>query len=250
MDLSLKDKKVLVTGGSRGIGKAIAAKFVEEGAQVGIIARSQDELEQTGWEIGATIYPGDISNQQERVRIFNTYLNDVKRIDVLVNNAGASYGASVMDTDLKRFEEAMQLNFHAAVHFSKLAAEKMKDHQWGSIINISSIYGREAGGIPAYNASKAALISFTKAFSTEAIKHNIRVNGIAPGAIFHLNKAWKKRLEDKKSMEQYVKNRIPAGRFGTPEEIANVAVFLASDKASWIVGVNLNVDGGQSHLNF
>jgi len=251
MDLLLKGKKVLVTGGSRGIGKAIAAKFIEEGARVGIIARSQAELEKTRQELGISIYKGDIANHQERIRLFRHFLDDFKGIDVLVNNAGASYGSTVMDTELNLFEASMQLNYLAPVHLSQMAAEKMKDQKSGAILNISSIYGREAGGQPTYNAAKAALISFTKAFSREAIKHNIRVNGIAPGAIFHLNEVWKLRLvEDPEYLENYVKNRIPAGRFGTPEEIGNVAVFLASEKSSWIVGATINVDGGQSHMNF
>jgi len=145
----------------------------------------------------------------------------------------------------------MHLNYLSAVHFSQMAAKEMKKIGGGSIINISSIYGRESGGKITYNTSKAALISFTKGFADEMIKEGIRVNGIAPGSILHPTGNWQKRMdENPEKIRMFVEQEIPAGRFGTVEEIANVAVFLASEKASWIVGATINVDGGQSRSNF
>jgi 3-oxoacyl-[acyl-carrier protein] reductase len=128
----------------------------------------------------------------------------------------------------------------------------MRSNGSGAIVNISSIYGREAGGNPSYNASKAALISFTKSCSSEFIKDCIRVNGVAPGATFHPNQVWSKRLEkDPNFLNNYVANhKIPGGRLGKPDEIAAVVVFLASTRASWVVGSTINVDGGQSHMNY
>jgi 3-oxoacyl-[acyl-carrier protein] reductase len=132
-----------------------------------------------------------------------------------------------------------------------LAAQHMKKSRSGSIINITSIYGRESGGKVTYNNAKSALISFTKSLADEVISYGIRVNSIAPGSILHETGNWKKRLEENpEQIKELIKNEIPAGRFGTPEEIANVAAFLASDKASWIVGASINVDGGQSRMNF
>ncbi len=251
MDLNLRGKRVLVTGGSRGIGKAIASAFIKEQSIVGIAARNMDELLKAKKELGADIFQTDLNSESEREDLIASFINRYNGIDILINNAGASHGDTVMNTSLQEFEAAMQLNFISAVHLSQLAAYYMKLNGAGSIINIASIYGREAGGYPTYNASKAALISFTKSFSTEIIKDNIRVNGIAPGAVFHPNKTWLKRLQkDPDFIKNYSKSRIPAGRLGRPEEIANVAVFLASEKSSWIVGSTINVDGGQSHLNF
>lgn len=252
MDLDLKGKKVLVTGASRGIGKAIAAAFIGEQAQVGIAARTQTELLKVQRELGVEVFQADLSLISDRERLMTEFVTCFNGIDILINNAGASHGGSIMNTSTKVFEEAMALNFMAAVHMSQLAAPLMKLNGSGSIVNISSIYGREAGGNPTYNASKSALISFTKSCSTEFMEDRIRVNGVAPGATFHPNQVWSKRLEqDPNYLSNYVANhKLPAGRLGTPEEIADVVVFLASTRASWVVGSTINVDGGQSHMNY
>ncbi|OZU88939.1 short-chain dehydrogenase [Virgibacillus indicus] len=251
MDLNLKGKKVLVTGGTKGIGKAITESFLKEEAQVGITARSNTELLKMKKDLGVQIYPKDLAKHDAREQLISEFLGDFNSIDVLVNNVGASHGEGVLKTPPRIFEEAMDLNFLSAVHLSQLASKQMINKGQGVIINISSIYGKEAGGLPSYNASKAALISFTKSFSSEVIKDNVRVIGIAPGAIFHPNKEWSRRLaHDPDFLEKYARDRIPAGRLGKTEEIGNVAVFLASDKASWIVGSTVTVDGGQSRLNF
>ncbi|MFD2922433.1 SDR family NAD(P)-dependent oxidoreductase [Halobacillus naozhouensis] len=251
MELSLKGKKVLITGGSRGIGKAIAAAFKKEGAEVGVTARNQSELLQVKQELGVETYQKDLESDQQREQLIQEFIADFNTIDILVNNAGASHGDKIANTPLEVFGKAMKLNFICAVHLSQLASKQMFHNGRGVIINVASIYGKEAGGVPSYNASKAALISFTKSFSSEAIKDNVRVIGIAPGAIYHPNKEWKRRLErDPDFLKKYGDEKIPAGRLGRPEEIGNVAAFLASDKASWIVGTTISVDGGQSRLNY
>ncbi|GAB7388176.1 glucose 1-dehydrogenase [Bacillaceae bacterium] len=250
MDLNLKDKRVLVTGGSKGIGKGIAKAFLKEGAKVGIVARNEETLRQAREELGAvSIYPADLTREEERMHVFRAFLEDFGGIDVLVNNAGGSNGGQALETELSLFKQAMELNYFAAVHLSQLAGHEMKKQGSGSIVNITSIYGRESGGKVTYNNAKAALISFTKAFANEMIKYGVRVNGVAPGAILTSN--WQKRLEaEPETIERYVQQEIPAGRFGTVEEVANVVVFLASEKASWVVGATINVDGGQSRANF
>ncbi|MDA8353039.1 MAG: SDR family NAD(P)-dependent oxidoreductase [Firmicutes bacterium] len=252
MDLGLKKRIVLVTGGSKGIGKEIARAFVEEGAQVAIAARGLSALEETSNALGGIpFYQGDLTIKAERERIFQKLIDDFGTIDVLVNNVGGSNGSSVEETDLEQFEQAMALNYYSTLHFSKMALEVMKKRQRGAILNITSIFGRESGGKVSYNNSKAAVISFTKALADEAIPYGVRVNGIAPGAILHPTGNWQKRLEaDPEGIKAYVKREIPAGRFGKPEEVANVAVFLASEKASWVTGATLQVDGGQSRANF
>ena len=252
MDLGLSGKIVFITGGSRGIGKAIAEAFLSERAEVAIAARSREDLELAQSQLGnVTIYQGDLTVQEEKIQVFHEFMKRFGRIDVLVNNVGGSNGGPAMETELSLFEESLQLNYLSAVHFSQLAAEQMKNQSVGSIVNISSIFGRESGGKITYNNSKAALISFTKGFAIEMIKDGIRVNGIAPGSILHPTGNWQKRIDqDPEKIRKFVDQEIPAGRFGTVEEIANVAVFLSSDKASWIVGATINVDGGQSRSNF
>ncbi|RHW43443.1 SDR family oxidoreductase [Neobacillus notoginsengisoli] len=253
MDLHLHGKNVLITGGSKGIGKAIAEAFVAEGANVAISARGLDALEKTKEELGGrvAILQADVTTQVERENLIHSFVEKYGTIDVLINNAGGSNGGSAAETDMELFYEAMELNYFSAVHLSKLAVEHMKKQQTGSIINITSVFGRESGGKVTYNNAKSALISFTKSLADEVISNGIRVNSIAPGSILHETGNWKKRLEaDPEGIKDFVKREIPAGRFGTPEEVANVAVFLASEKASWIVGASINVDGGQSRMNF
>lgn len=252
MDLQLKDKVVLVTGGSKGIGKGIAQAFVEEGAKVAIVARDAHGLQEAKRQLGNVLtIQADVTDKNEREKVFSQLLETYETIDILVNNAGGSNGGLISETELSLFEEAFSLNYFSAVHFSQLALPVMKAKQSGAIINISSIFGRESGGKATYNSAKAAMISFTKSLADEVIRDGIRVNGIAPGSILHPTGNWQKRLEEnREKMEQFIDQNIPAGRFGTVEEIANVAVFLASEKASWVVGATLNVDGGQSYSNF
>jgi 3-oxoacyl-[acyl-carrier protein] reductase len=239
MDLQLKNKNVLITGGSKGIGKAIAKAFIEEGANVGIVARSKEQLEKAREELGnVRIYEVDISGREEREQLFHHFLEDFKKVDVLVNNAGGSNGGSAFETELDMFYEAMELNYFAPVHLSKLAGTHMKENGAGNIIQITSIFGRESGGKVTYNNAKAALISFTKAFANECIPHNVRVNR-------------QKRLDEHpEKIKKFIEEEIPAGRFGTVEEVANAVLFLASPKSSWLVGTSINVDGGQSRMNF
>lgn len=252
MDLNLSNKVVLITGGSKGIGKAIAKGFLEEGAKVAVMARDASVLKEVEQELkGVVGISADLTDTTEREQAFQQFLSEFGTIDVLINNVGGSNGSTTTETDLALFEEAMQLNYLSAVHFSKLALPIMKKHQSGAIVNISSIFGRESGGKPTYNSAKAAMISFTKSLADEVIKEGIRVNGVAPGSILHPTGNWQTRLEENpEKIEQFIANDIPAGRFGTVEEVANTVLFLASEKASWVVGATLNVDGGQSKSNF
>lgn len=252
MKLRLTGKKVLVTGGSKGIGKGIAKAFIEEGAEVAIVARGEEALKQAKSELPEVLtYSADLTNRSEREAVMDWFHDTLGNIDILINNAGGSSGSTTMETDVEQFQEAMELNFLSAVHFSQMAASNMKENGNGAIVNISSIFGRESGGKPTYNSAKSAMISFTKSFADEMIKDGIRVNGVAPGSILHPTGNWQKKLdENPEKINQFVKDQIPAGRFGTVEEVADVVVFLASDRARWVSGATLNVDGGQSRSNF
>ncbi|GAF20130.1 LOW QUALITY PROTEIN: 3-oxoacyl-[acyl-carrier protein] reductase [Bacillus sp. JCM 19046] len=247
MNLELKGKNVFVTGGTKGIGRAIAEAFVQEGAKVAVCARTKPEH----WPQEIAVVTGDVTNAYERERIFADVTAIIGPIDILINNAGGSNGESIEKTDMEEFYEAFELNYFSAVHFSKLVLPAMKSSQEGAIIHISSIFGREAGGKATYNNAKAALISFTKAWADEVASEGIRVNSLAPGSILHPTGNWQRRLdENPEKIQAFIDNEIPSGRFGTPEEVANVVVFLASSKASWVKGTSLQVDGGQSKANF
>lgn len=251
MNLQLENQVIFITGGSKGIGRAIAEAFVQEGAKVAIAARGKEELEACKQKLGVVTVQANLADETEREKAFHYVEKELGKIDVLINNVGGSNGSTISETELSTFYDAFQLNYFSAVHFSKLALPQMQERQAGVIINISSIFGRESGGKPTYNNAKAAMISFTKALADEVIEQGIRVNGVAPGSILHPTGNWQKRIdEDPEKMKTFVKNEIPAGRFGTAEEVANVVLFLASNKASWVSGTTINVDGGQSKSNF
>ncbi|MFS0786032.1 SDR family oxidoreductase [Shouchella sp. 1P09AA] len=246
MNLQLNGKAVFVTGGTKGIGKAIAEAFAAEGCKVAVCARHEVD----NFSENIPIILGDITKFEERERIFKEVTARIGPIDILINNAGGSNGAEIEKTTLDDFHQAFELNYFSAVHFSKLVLPGMKANQEGAIIQVSSIFGRESGGKATYNNAKAALISFTKALADEVMKEGIRVNSVAPGSILHPTGNWQKRLdENPEKINDFVEANIPAGRFGTPEEIADVVVFMASSKASWVTGASLQVDGGQSKMN-
>lgn len=250
MSKAFEEKKVLVTGGSKGIGKGIAQAFYNEGARVGILARSEEGLKAAKEEIGdIETYVCDVTVDGERQNTFQRFIETFGGIDILVNNAGGSSGGKIADTSMEEFTQAMETNYFQAVHFSKMAYEQMKE-RGGAVINITSIFGKEAGGKATYNNAKAALISFTKAAGNEWIKDGVRVNSIAPGSILHPTGNWQKRIEENpEAMERFVEENIPAGRFGNVEEVADAALFLASQEARWLVGTTLTADGGQSRMN-
>jgi 3-oxoacyl-[acyl-carrier protein] reductase len=168
------------------------------------------------------------------------------RIDTLVNNVGGSVRG---DTE-EAFRGAFDLNLMAAVRATNAALPHIRAQGRGAIIHITSIFGREAGGSLTYNAAKAAMISHAKNLALQLAPEGIRVNSVAPGSIRHPGGSWDRRVqEDPEGMARFVAQNIPSGRFGTAEEVADVVVFLASPRASWIIGATLNVDGGQSRSN-
>lgn len=246
LNLQLKGKTVFVTGGTKGIGRAIALAFADEGCKVAVCARGEEETFPTD----IPLILGDVTKFEERERIFQEVTARIGPIDILINNAGGSNGAEIEKTTMDEFQQAFELNYFSAVHFSKLVLPGMKANKEGAIIQVSSIFGRESGGKATYNNAKAALISFTKALADEVMHEGIRVNSVAPGSVLHPTGNWQKRLdENPEKINQFVQTNIPAGRFGKPEEIADVVVFLASSKASWVTGSSLQVDGGQSKMN-
>lgn len=249
MNLGLEGRVVLVTGGSRGIGLAIARAFKAEGCAVCIASRTEAEVQAVALANGFSGFAADVTAAPAREALVEHVMRQFGKLDVLVNNAGGSNGSTAMETDESLFRQAMDLNFHSLVGMSKLAAARMLPGS--AIINITSISGRESGGRATYNAAKAAAISFTKALADELIGRGIRVAGVAPGSILHPSSNWQKRIQaDPEKMKAFVKQAIPAGRFGTAEEVASVVVFLASAQAGWVVGATLNVDGGQSRMNY
>jgi 3-oxoacyl-[acyl-carrier protein] reductase len=256
VDLRLTDKVAIVTGSSRGIGKAIAMGLAAEGCRVTLCARDADDLERTAVELRATgakvlAVAADVGKPEDPGRVVEETVRTFGRIDILVNNAGGARTAGpFLETGDPAWQTALDLNVMAAVRFSRLVVPEMQKVGGGVIINISSIWGRETGGTAAYNAVKAAEISVAKSLARELAPLNIRVNSVAPGSIFFPGGSWDRRLRaDPEGISAFMKREIPSGRFGRPEEVADVVVFLCSERANWVTGACLNVDGGQSRSN-
>lgn len=250
MDLGLKEKVAIITGSSRGLGRAFALGLAGEGCHITLCARGEEKLRETEKEVKAKgvnvlALVADVTKPEDCERIVQSTVDAFGRIDVLINNAG---GGRPGDDDAAwyAFFEGHMLS---AARMTRLVVPHMRGNGGGSIINISSIWGREAGGGVIYNAMKAAMISHAKNMALQLAPDNIRFNSVAPGSImFPGGSWWRRREQDPEGWEQ-VRRSIAMGRYGTDEEVANVVVFLASPRASWVTGTCINVDGGQTKSN-
>ena len=255
MDLQLNGKVAIVTGSSRGIGLAIAHALAAEGCRVALCARTEARLRQAESEVARTTgttdqviaVTADVSTEAGAALVVSRTVEAFGRIDVLVNNVSLAGGGGLLDTSDEEWQQAVDQALVTTIRVSRLSVPHMQKRGGGSIIIIASIYGREAGGRMTYNAVKAAQISLGKSLAQQLAPSNIRVNSVSPGSImFEGGSWWKRQQADPAGIAEFVKRELPFGRFGHPEEIANVVAFLASPKASWISGTSVVVDGCQS----
>jgi dehydrogenase/reductase SDR family protein 4 len=249
MDLSkfsLAGKVALVTGGSRGIGRAIALTFAEAGADVVVSARKLPELEEVAKEIKtkgrkALAVASHVAKPEDSKNLIEKVKSEFGRLDILVNNAGTNpYLGPLIDAEEWAWDVTMNVNLKGPFLLGQMAARIMREQGGGNIINTSSAAGLRASNLNIYSITKAALIMLTQVMAKEWGQYNIRVNAVAPGVI-------QTRLSEmlwKGPAGEAAVRGIPLGRLGVPDDVAGLALFLASDAASYITGEVILVDGG------
>lgn len=246
MDFGLGGVTALVSGATRGIGRAIAGALAAEGARVAVVARTAQDVRRVAAELDGVPVVADLTTE-EGCRDAMEAAGDVA---VLVNNLGLRAGTSWADTGVPELHAAMAGNLYPAARLSRLALPAMRSAGWGRIVVVSSLFGREAGGAPAYNAAKAAEISFVTSLGRDVAGDGVTVNCVAPGSILFEGGSWHRRQQaDPEGIDAFVRRELPLGRFGTPEEVARVVAFLCSRAASLVNGACWAVDGGQSRSN-
>lgn len=244
-------KTALVTGASRGIGRAIALALAEEGFAVACFARDREKLEETAAIIKAagglaSVHTGDVSADQDLEQLVSEIAKQYASLDVLVNNAGITEGAPASKISPQRFREVLEINLVAPYVLSRAVHPIMKADGGGVIINISSVYASQgvANNSP-YCTSKAGLEGMTRALAREWVKDGIRVIGVAPGFVRTDMVA---NAFGGTDVEKLVVSRIPMKRFGEADEIGRFVAFLATEKAGFVTGETLVIDGGQRSL--
>ena len=244
----LQGKTAIITGGARGIGKAIALKFASEGANIAITDLIYDdnvkafEAELNAMGIKAKAYASNAAKFDETQTVVNQIIADFGRVDILINNAGITKDGLLMRMTEEQWDAVINVNLKSAFNFTKAVQMQMLKQKGGAIVNMSSVVGVSGNaGQANYSASKAGMIGFTKSVAKELGSRNIRSNAIAPG--FIITDMTHKLTEEQRNA--WIEN-IPLKRGGTPEDVANVALFLASDLSSYVNGQVINVCGGMN----
>ena len=245
--MRLKDKKAVVTGAGQGIGRSIALKAAQEGADVVIAEMNPDTGAQTAGEIEglgrkAMFVAVDVADQRSVQNMVSQVLGAWKRIDILVNNAGFDRGATLLKVKEEDWDAVLGVHLKGTLNCIQAVAPHMIENRYGKIVNISSIYGK-SGGIAAisYSAAKAGIMGLTKSVARELGRYQINVNVVVPGLT--LTPTIAKMPEKYKNV---ILDHTPLGRIGKPEEVANVVAFLASDEASFMTGAAVDVSGGSN----
>lgn len=242
--MRLKGKTVLITGGTRGIGKAMTHRFASEGARIALLVRRDvgefvQELQTLGYSVVA--FRTDITDYNQVNQAISAVIEKLGTVDVLVNNAATITRGSVLEMTLEQWKEVMDVNLNAAFYCCKSIIPHFIENGKGNIINMSSVAAKcgDITAAPAYGTSKGALSTLTKSLARQLACYAIRVNAIAPHAIAtEMSGQWS---EEKRKQ---VIASIPLGRMGTVDEVAMVALFLATDEAPFITGETININGG------
>lgn len=259
MDLRLKDKTALITGGSKGIGLRTALCLAAEGCHVAMVARGAEDLEAAAAQVRAhgvsvVAIQADVTQEEDAARAIATCVDQLGALDILVNNVGGNVGArKFMESTDEEWSKTFDLNVHVAVRMTRLAVPHMSGRPGAAVVHISSISGwtEQLAGSGQYGSSKSALIFLTEVMALELAEYGIRVNAVSPGSIIWPDGGWDKaRQAQPEAFAEYERDGFPMGRLGHPEEVADVIVFLASSRSNWINGRNIPVDGLEQPVPF
>lgn len=244
--MTIQGRVVVVTGGGRGIGRAIALRLGSEGAKVAVSYRANDEAaEETARlvrEVGGECetFKGDVSDAGDVKRIFEGVAETFGTVEVLINNAGTTRDNIMLRMKEEEFDEVLDTNLKGAYHCTRAVLRGMVRSRWGRIVNVSSVVGLAGNpGQANYAASKAGLLGFTKSVAREVAERGVTVNAVAPG---YVETELTGSLDD--SVKAQILAQVPTGRFGEPEEIAEVVAFLVGEGAGYVTGQTIAVDGG------
>jgi len=259
MELGLKGKYALITGGSHGIGRSIAIELAKEGVNIAICSRTQSKLDETisilkQYNVDSISVNVDVLEADAVDKVMNVINKRWGKLDILVNNVGGGgrWGKEEpLDTKPEVWGEVYQKNAGVATQFTMKSLPYMLENKWGRVITITSTYGLQGGGRPWFNMAKAAQTALMKnlAIKKPYVRSGITFNSVAPGAIFIPDTGWEdKQKNDPEGFAKLLDENWPMGRMGTPEEVANVVVFLCSIKSSLVNGASILVDGGETPI--
>ncbi|MDQ3908278.1 MAG: glucose 1-dehydrogenase [Acidobacteriota bacterium] len=252
MGEELRGKVALVTGASSGIGRATAIRFAEESAQVVLVGRDREALSEVAGEIGARGGEGfaivaDVTKEEDAERVVRETIDDFGVLDVLVNAAGILANGTIETTTLRAWDEMLDVNLRAVFNLMRLAVPHLEDRR-GNVVNVSSVTGLRAfPGVLAYCVSKAGVDQLTRCAALELAPKGVRVNAVNPGVV--VTQVHKRGGMGEEAYERFLehsKTTHPLGRVGDPREVAELILFLASDRASWITGATYSIDGGRA----
>jgi 3-oxoacyl-[acyl-carrier protein] reductase len=243
-----RGRVAIVTGGGRGIGRAIAARLAEEGANLAIFYHSNDAAAKETAEkmraagVECELFKGDVSSPRDVEALFTSVSDTFGRVDILVNNAGITRDNLMIRMKEEEFDDVLQTNLKGTYLCTRAALRPMIRARWGRIVNVSSVVGLVGNaGQANYAASKAGIIGFTKSVAREVAQRGITVNAVAPG---YVETELTGSLPEK--VKEQIREQVPAGRFGEPEEVAEVVALLVAEKAGYLTGQTVSVDGGMT----
>ncbi|MCZ6556045.1 MAG: SDR family oxidoreductase [Candidatus Dadabacteria bacterium] len=253
----MKDRVAIVAASSKGLGKATALGLAKEGVKLTICSRDKDTLQKTADEISSQTKANvlalqcDVSKTDQIKNVVKETINKYSKVDILINNAGGPPVGAFLDFTLEDWQKAIELNLFSAITFSNEVIPCMKKNKWGRIVNITSYAVKQpVDGLMLSNTVRAGIVGMAKTMSNEFGPYNILVNNICPGRIFTDRITFlanERAKKEGKSFDQVITEMgsdVPVGRIGRPEELADLAVFLASERASYITGTTIQVDGG------